>query len=425
MKIQISGGGFLCKILLMVVGAAVFVLVPARMAAQQSAAPAEEKGASGVIPQAAAAGEKAAKDQFKNLKVLGDISANELFPAMRYITSALGVRCEYCHDTKNYASDDKAPKDRARGMMTMMFALDNNTFHGHRLVTCYTCHRGIAKAANIPSLEDLAATAAMASGTAAGSGAKSAGSNSAEGKSAAGTSGGTATSSAAAALPSAEEIIANYEQALGGAAAIEKITSRVDKGTLEQTSRNMSSAVEVYRKAPGKVLTIVHTPRGDMSQGLNGTIGWEQRGNRVEEQGGADLAETKRWAGLAAGLELKGSVSGAKVSGPEKVGDAEAYRVEVTGADGAGEQFYFDVKTGMLLRISMEIESPLGALPQNTDYSDYREVSGVKVPFMVRVVRVDGTAIYKWEQIQANVAIEDGRFEKPAEKPEEKAAEKH
>ena len=419
----------------MVVGAAVLGLVPARIAAQQSAAPAEEKGASGVIPQAAAAGEKTAKDQFKNLKVLGDISASELIPAMRYITSALGVQCQYCHDTKNFASDDKAPKDRARGMMTMMFALDNNTFHGHRLVTCYTCHRGVAKATNIPSLEELAATA---SGMAAGSGAKPAGGNSAGGKSAAGTPGAKTSGSAAATaapgsgaaiaaptLPSAEEIIAKYEQALGGAAAIERITSRVDKGTLEQTSRNMSSAIEVYRKTPGKVLTIVHTPRGDMSQGLNGTIGWEQRGNRVEEQGGADLAEMKRWAGLDAGLELKGSVSGAKVSGPEKVGDAEAYRVEVPRADGAAEQFYFDVKTGLLLRIAMEIESPLGALPQNTDYSDYREVSGVKVPFVVRVIHVDGTTIYKWEQIQANVAIEDARFEKPAEKPEEKAAEKH
>jgi photosynthetic reaction center cytochrome c subunit len=407
---HIFGRGFFGEILAMAASAAVFALVPVGVAAQQSAAPAAEKTVPVVIPQAATAGEKAAKDEFKNLKVLGDVPANQVIPAMRYITSALGVQCQYCHDTKNFANDDKAPKGRARDMMTMMFALDNNTFHGHRLVTCYTCHRGAAKAANIPSLDDLVATA-----MAAGVGSNSAAGNSEGAKSAGGTSGAAAAGSTAAGLPSAEEIIARYEQALGGAAAIQKINSRVDKGTMEQTAHNMSAAVEVYRKIPDKVLTIVHTPRGDMSQGLNGSIGWEQRGNRVEEQGGADMAESKRWAGLAAGLELKGNSAGAKVSGPEKMGDSEAYRVEATAADGAKEQYYFDAKTGLLLRVSKVIDSPLGALPQNTDYSDYRDVSGVKVPFTVRVVHVDGATIYHWQQIQANVAIDDARFEKPAE----------
>lgn len=419
MTMRILGRGFLAKILVMAFGVTTLALVPATIAAQQNATPtAETVAPSVVIPQAATAGEKVAKDEFKNLKVLGDVPANQVIPAMRYITSALGVQCQYCHDTKNFANDDKAPKVRARDMMTMMLALDNNTFHGHRMVTCYTCHRGAAKAANIPSLDDLMATvvaAGASSGTGAGAGANSRAGNSEGAKSAAGTSDAAASDSTAAGLPSAEEIIAKYEQALGGAAAIQKINSRVDKGTMEQTSRNMSSAVEVYRKIPNKVLTIVHTPRGDMSQGLNGSIGWEQRGNRVEEQSGTDLAESKRWAGLDAGLELKGNSAGAKVSGPEKVGDSEAYRVEAASANGAKERFYFDVRTGLLLRVSKVIDSPLGALPQNTDYSDYRDVSGVKVPFTVRVVHVDGATIYHWQEIQANVAIDDARFEKPAE----------
>jgi hypothetical protein len=63
------------------------------------------------------------------------------------------------------------------------------------------------------------------------------------------------------------------------------------------------------------------------------------------------------------------------------------------------------------------IESPLGALPLETDYEDYRDVNGLKIPFTVRVTRVDGTTTYTWQKMDANVAIDASRYEKPAEKP--------
>src|SRR5271156_4869322 len=107
------------------------------------------------LPQAAAPGVKTADKAYMNVAGLGDIPADQLLPAMRYMTFALGVRCEYCHVQDNFESDEKAPKKRAREMMKMMFAIDNGSFGGHRAVTCYTCHRGAAKAANMPTLSDV------------------------------------------------------------------------------------------------------------------------------------------------------------------------------------------------------------------------------------------------------------------------------
>ncbi|HEX2777740.1 MAG TPA: photosynthetic reaction center cytochrome c subunit family protein, partial [Candidatus Acidoferrales bacterium] len=104
------------------------------------------------LPQAAAPGVKTADKAFMNVEVIGGIPADQLLPAMRYMTFALGVRCDYCHVQDNFESDEKAPKKRAREMMKMMFAIDNASFGGHRAVTCYTCHRGAAKAANMPTL---------------------------------------------------------------------------------------------------------------------------------------------------------------------------------------------------------------------------------------------------------------------------------
>ncbi len=88
-------------------------------------------------------------------------------------------------------------------------------------------------------------------------------------------------------------------------------------------------------------------------------------------------------------------------------------------ATGAPDQYYFDTQSGLLLRVSTQIDSPLGAIPQDTNYQDYRDVSGVKTPFVNRVALPDGESIYTWGQIQANISIDDSRFDKPAEKPKE------
>ncbi len=120
--------------------------------ASQQAAPAEQSSS---LPRLAPPGIKTAGEAFKNIEVLTDVPADQLIPSMRYITFALGVRCEYCHLEGHFDSDEKPAKKRARGMMKMMFAIDNTYFSGHRAVTCYTCHRNAAKAADIPVLADL------------------------------------------------------------------------------------------------------------------------------------------------------------------------------------------------------------------------------------------------------------------------------
>jgi photosynthetic reaction center cytochrome c subunit len=387
-------------------------------ATQQSADASQQTGAKqqpSLLPQAAPPGVKTADKQFMNLEVLSGIPADQLLPAMRYMTFALGVRCEYCHVQDNFESDEKPAKKRARDMMKMMFAIDNVSFGGHREVTCYTCHRGAAKAANMPTLSDVAPIAAAP----------------ATGVSTAFTADATkqatppaATSATGIALPSADEVIDKYTRALGGEAAIQKIDNRVDTGSLEVTSRNMHSNVEIYRKAPDKILTILHGARGDSSQGYNGTVAWQARGGEVGELSGDDLRRAKDSAAFVPGMNLKKNYTHLEVKDIAKIDGHDAYRILASPASGSPDQYYFDVQSGLLVRVSIRIESPLGAIPQDTIYEDYRDVSGVKCPFLIRVVRPDGATIYKWDQIQANIPVEDGRFEKPAEKPKEAPAPK-
>ncbi len=412
------------NIISLILATAAVIWIPASLIArtgsrEQSAGStqqADAKQQSPSLPQAALPGVKTAGKAYMNLEVLGDISADQLIPSMRYITFALGVRCEYCHVQDNFESDEKPAKKRARDMMKMMFAIDNGSFGGHRAVTCYTCHRGAAKALNMPVLLDATATASAPTANSATPAATDTSKP---------VNPPAAASAMANLLPSAEQVLEKYTQGLGGEASVQKIGTRVDTGTLEIPSRNMHSKIEVYRKAPDKVLTILHGPRGDSSQGYNGTIAWQARGGESEELSGDDLVRAKDSATFNPGMNLKKNYARLEVKGIAKIGDHDANCISASRSSGSTDQYCFDAQSGLLLRISTQMESALGAIPQETYYEDYREVSGVKVPFVIRVVRADGATTYKWEQIQANVPVEDSRFEKPAEKPKAEPETKH
>lgn len=360
--------------------------------------------------QESAAKKVTAGDAYMNVQILKDIPSDQLLPAMRYITVALGVHCDFCHDAKSYDSDDKPQKATARNMMKMMFAINKDNFNGRREVTCYTCHHGISHAANIPM-------ALVVAGPNQPGEAMPPPNGGAAGQSPPVSGNGAAPSVSAAPMPTVDDILAKYTEALGGSAAIQKIATLAEKGTTETPSRGMHASMDVFRKAPDKALAILHSPTGDISEGFNGSMGWHQRpGHGVDEVQGDELVRTKQWAAFIPGLNLRQDFTRAQVAGIDKIGDHDAYRVIASRAGGGQVRFFFDKQSGLLLRVSERIESPLGALPQDTDYSDYRDVSGVKLPFGILVAHAEGPTIYKWEQIQANVPVDDGRFEKPAAK---------
>src|ERR1700739_1487377 len=110
---------------------------------------------------------KKAEEQFKNIQVLKGIPAEQIFPTMQFITASLGVECDFCHVHNAFEKDDKKPKQTARKMMEMMFAINKDNFEGHREVTCYSCHRGSQHPAAIPvvATEDTALIVAPPHGT--------------------------------------------------------------------------------------------------------------------------------------------------------------------------------------------------------------------------------------------------------------------
>jgi len=77
---------------------------------------------------------------------------------------------------------------------------------------------------------------------------------------------------------------------------------------------------------------------------------------------------------------------------------------------------YFDAETGLLVRRTTSTTTPVGTIPEQVDFSDYRDVDGMKVPFTIRVSTVDPTysVVRKFTEIKLNVPIDAKRFNKPA-----------
>ena len=350
---------------------------------------------SGVAPADHAGAPKKAEEQFKNIQTLKGIPADQLIPAMQFITASLGVGCEFCHVEGAFEKDDKKPKQTARKMMEMMFAINKDDFEGHREVTCYSCHRGSVHPVGTPLL--------MAEESKGAEGAKPTEENGGEGKEVSG--------------PPAEPLFDKYLQAVGGAAAVEKTTSRVMKGTITFGDRNVP--IEIFSKDPDKRVSFTHTPDGDSVTAFDGHDGWlGAPGRPVREMHGPDIDGASMDADLHFAAHLKEMFSEVRVQGAEKVDGNEAYLV-VGQRDGKPPlKLYFDEQSGLLVRLIRYAESPLGQLPTQIDYADYRDAGGVKIPFRWTLARPGGQFTIQVGEVKENVPVDDAKFAKPPAPPE-------
>src|SRR5271157_6301254 len=219
-----------------------------------------------------------------------------------------------------------------------------------------------------------------------------------------------------AALPSVDQILDKYVKALGGKAAIEKLTSRVSKGTFEMDQLPGPATEEIGAKAPNKQYMVTDLSSfGQSRRGFNGAVGWEDNPQvGLRDITGSELAAMKRDADFYGAIKLKELYPKMTVKGKESVNGHDAYVIEATPPDGAAETMYFDADSGLLVRTQREGEGPNGKVTIDTTFSDYREVDGVKLPFVMHISMGDFAFVIKLNEVKHNVPIDDAKFDKPA-----------
>lgn len=351
-------------------------------------------------PQGTAAAPKQVmvEDVYKNVTHLKGITASEFWDTMGFIAAATGFNCVGCHVNESLNSmekfaEDTPRKQRARQMIDMTNAINKQNFGGARVVTCNTCHNGQNRPAGDPSLltqytvpeEDPNRVDVVPGMTG----------------------------------PSATEILTKYVEALGGAQRVAALTTLVAKGTYSGfDTYNLPVTYEVYARAPNMRTVIVHTQNGDNTTTLNGQVGWVAAVDKPLPLMPLTPGEIDGIAldnSLLLPTNVGGTLSQLRTGFPiTTVGDSDANVVQGTGAGGTRTKLFFDVDTGLLLRSVRFIVTAIGTVPVQTDYAEWKDVAGVKVPTKLTVTWTSGQAMIALTDVQGNVPIEAARFAQPA-----------
>lgn len=330
---------------------------------------------------------KTTDEVYKNIQVLKGIPADQLIPAMQFITASLGVGCTFCHVENHFDQDDKKPKQTARKMMRMVTALNHDdVFGGKPQVTCNTCHRGAQLPLSIPVISEQPTAPAM-SGQA---------------------------SQELANLPPADQILNKYVAALGGAEAIRKLATLVETATTMIASSE--TTVEIFDRSPDQRSVITHLPSGDNLTVFDGVDSWTAGPNRpLRKMPLADLPGAKMDADLQFPLHMEQFFGKLEAAPSENLNGEDTHQF-IGERDGQPTgRLYFSKESGLLLRVLRYSASPLGLNPTRIDYSDYRPVQGMKIPYRWTVAHAFGQFTIQVRDAKGNVPVDEHKFEKPLE----------
>jgi photosynthetic reaction center cytochrome c subunit len=347
-----------------------------------------------------------AEQYFKNVQVLRGISVKEFMDTMGFFAASLGENCTFCHveessgDWTKYA-EDNANKQTARKMILMMTAINKNYFGGNRKMTCYSCHRGgetprvtpnLAEQYSAPVLEVPDEITEQAPG-----------------------------------VPAADQILDKYIQAVGGAQRLSNLMSFVARGTYQGYDDPEKRPAEIYAKAPGERTIIVHTPNGEATTTYDGHSGWiaapdTDQPMPVMALTGGDLQGAKVDASLNFPAGLKQDFTKWLVGPGTAINDRDVQVVQGSNPGESPVKFYFDQQSGLLVRVVRYTNLPVGLNPTQIDLADYRDVSGIKVPFRWTVTWTDGRSVTELDQVQPNAAVDAAKFAQPSPPTPSKSA---
>ena len=226
-----------------------------------------------------------------------------------------------------------------------------------------------------------------------------------------------------------DEIVEKHLAALGGRAALAKLTSRQMTGliVLSTPVGELRGTVETQAARPNKSRSLIKVDLTSLGGGpmtvdqrFDGNTGFvidTMQGNR--DVTGSQLELMKANLFPSPLLNYKEAGVTVELKGREKVGDRDAYALVVTPPAAAQARtpvrFFIDAETYLQSRIVVKVDIPQvgGEIEQTTDFSDYRDVDGFKVPFTIRAASVVQTYTITFTKVENNPKIDDAVFAKP------------
>jgi photosynthetic reaction center cytochrome c subunit len=341
-------------------------------------------------------------DVFKNVQALKGIAVDDFLLTMGIMSAAVGSDCVGCHpsagtDHVDWAFDTPR-KMTARRMVQMVAAINKDQFGGRQVVTCWTCHRGRDRPVVTPALDTVYGEPILEFDD---------------------------ILLPAQGVPSVEQVLNKYLQALGGAQQVAAVRSFVATGkSIGYRGFGGGGLVELSAEAPDKRATHISFPeypdRGVSVRTYDGRTGWIATPLAVVpkyELGGSERDGARLDAMLAFPSQIRQALTDLRVGPPTTIADRDVTVLQGNGPNGTLATLYFDDQSGLLVRTVRFGRSPIGRVPTQVDYSDYRDVGGVKFPFKWVFAWLDGQDRFEFGDVKVNVPIDAARFGQPVLPP--------
>jgi hypothetical protein len=296
-----------------------------------------------LLSQVPAQPSQSAGERYKSVQVLKDIPAADVIPSMAVMAGSLGVTCAHCHGAE-WVSDENPNKAKARQMIEMTRRVDRE-FGGKGLITCNTCHQGHVVPPSVPLV---------------------------------GNAGWNKPAATTTPLPTLDAVIDRYVAAMGGREALEKVKTRKLAGTVTRMNGR--------------------TP--PVSGEFEATAAFPGTGNVNTEFSYPPEAEGEMVYSFIRPLRIRELYSRLAVTGRTRIDGKDGIVLAGTTTRGPVHTLFFDEASGLLLRRSSERPTPLGPLPEEFDFAEYRDVNGIKVPHVIRWSRADYRVTFEVKDVR-------------------------
>lgn len=219
-----------------------------------------------------------------------------------------------------------------------------------------------------------------------------------------------------ASATSVDGILDRFVQALGGRAALEKITTMAFTGVLDVRGAKGPGKTAEYFEYPDRFAAIVEIPGyGTVRTVCDGKSAWNVDPRKgVTEFSGAQLADMRHRADIHWNLKLREFYPDLKLIGRESVGGRDAWVLESTVA-GWTYRLFFDTGTGLLIRFDTDTHGPAGN--STVLVGDYRQVGPIKFSFAASMTSARGSWSRQLSEVKLNEPIDGSVFASVGRRP--------
>ena len=216
-------------------------------------------------------------------------------------------------------------------------------------------------------------------------------------------------------LPSLDEVLAHYVEAMGGEKAITAATSRVIKGTVDVTGLSHGGTYESYQQTPNKFYLVVQAyPFGTAKSGYNGRVAWTASNATTSTiRNPAEVAYFASVATFFSPVGLKQRYAKVTLAGASQIGFRDVYVLELQPATGAVERLYLDTKTYLPVRMNTVQTSGKIKIPVQIYLDDWHAVDGIQFPFSMTESLPNLSLGFTITEIRHNVPLDAKLFEPP------------